>query len=81
MDNKLNLFQYLTEHLRDYSEGEAWTNGLELLFRTKEQAEGMKDILEVLDPFDRDYILGQYDRKEPDRHSGWWYLYPQGDFL
>lgn len=80
---KVNWFEKITERLRDYSEGEIWTNGDEILCKTESAANAIADMLVMLYKTQADEILvntGYYDpvederNGETDRHTGWWYV-------
>ena len=79
-------FQEITDRLRDYPEGEAWTDGDEILCRTKDGMDAILDVLATMYRSQRDemgFVTGYYDpeedkrNNEEDRYTGWYYLYPQ----
>lgn len=76
-------FAAITDGLRDYSEGDIWTDGTEILVRTKSAADTVADLLETLyrvQGSDVRAATGYYDPEEDekngetDRYSGWWYV-------
>lgn len=80
---KVNWFEKITDRLRDYSEGEIWSNGDEILCKSKEAADTLADMFETLYKTQGDEIIvktGYYDpeedkkNNEEDRHTGWWYI-------
>lgn len=80
---KVNWFEKITESLRDYSEGEIWSSGDEILCKTESAAEAVADMLEMLyaaQGEDISVCTGYYDpiederNGELDRLSGWWYV-------
>lgn len=80
---KVNWFEKITERLRDYSEGEIWTSGDEILCKTESAVNAIADMLETLYKTQGDEILvntGYYDQMEDekngevDRYTGWWYV-------
>ena len=80
---KVNWFDDITERLRDYSEGDIWSDGSEILCRTESAADALADMLECLYRAQGEDILvntGYYDPEEDaksnetDRYTGWWYV-------
>lgn len=80
---KVDWFEKITERLRDYSEGEVWTSGDEILCKTESAADAIADMLTILYKVQGDEILvntGYYDPQEDeknnevDRYTGWWYV-------
>ncbi len=80
---KIDWFEKIMERLRDYSEGQVWTSGDEILCKTESAADAIADMLEVLYRTQGDEILvntGYYDPDEDekngevDRYTGWWYV-------
>lgn len=76
-------FVAIAERLRDYSDGDIWSSGDELLCRTESAANTLADMLEQLyKSQDQNIIIntGYYDpeedkrNQEEDRHTGWWYV-------
>ena len=80
---KVDWFEKITERLRDYSEGEVWTSGDEILCKTESAADAIADMLTTLYKTQGDEILvniGFYDPEEDerngevDKYTGWWYV-------
>lgn len=83
MTERINWFDMITDRLRDYSEGEIWTSGSEILCRTESAANTIADMFETLYKTQGDEILvntGYYDpekdkkNNEVDKYTGWWYV-------
>lgn len=82
--DKLNWIDLITERLRDYSEGEIWTDGgSEILVRTESAANTVADMLTTLYRTQGEEVeinTGYYDPEEDernnevDRYTGWWYV-------
>ena len=82
--DKLNWIDLITERLRDYSEGEIWTDGgYEILVRTESAANTVADMLTTLYRTQGEEVeinTGYYDPEEDernnevDRYTGWWYV-------
>lgn len=79
----MDWFSAFCDRLRDYSEGEIWSVGDELLCRTESAANALADLLEQLYKADGKEVIiwtGYYDPKEDkrngeeDRFTGWWYV-------
>ena len=82
--DKRDWFGEITSNLRDYSDGEVWSNGDEILCRTESIARGIEDLLFQLYSSHGEMptiCSGYYDPAEDrahhteDRHTGWWYVY------
>jgi hypothetical protein len=80
---KINWFQEITDRLRDYSEGDVWSDGNEILCKTESAADALADMFECLYMAQDEDILintGYYDpeedkrNNEEDRYTGWWYV-------
>lgn len=81
---QVNWFEVIAERLRDYSEGDAWSDGeCEILCKTESAASAIADILEQLYHSQNEDVLvntGFYDpeedkrNNEEDRYTGWWYV-------
>ena len=80
---KVNWFEEITDRLRDYSEGDIWTVGDEILCKTEEVADALADMFECLYRAQGEDILivtGYYDPVEDekygqvDRCTGWWFV-------
>lgn len=81
--NKIDWFYAIAERLRDYSEGDVWSSGDEILCKTEEVADALADMFESLYKTQDEEILvntGYYDPVEDerngelDRFTGWWYV-------
>lgn len=79
----MDWFTEIAERLRDYSEGDVWGVGDEILCRTESAADAIADLLESLYRADGEEALvrtGYYDpvederNGETDRFTGWWYV-------
>ena len=79
----MDWFTEIAERLRDYSEGDVWGTGDEILCRTESAADAIADLIESLYCADDEDILvhtGYYDPNEDarngetDRFTGWWYV-------
>ena len=80
---KVNWFEEITDRLRDYSEGDIWTVGDEILCKTEEVTDALADMFECLYRAQGEDILvvtGYYDPVEDekygqvDRCTGWWFV-------
>lgn len=80
---KIDWFEKITERLRDYSEGDVWSDGLVILCKTESAANALADLLCSLYSVQGDditVITGYYDPEEDkrngeeDRCTGWWYV-------
>ncbi len=80
---RLNCFELFTERLRDYSEGNIWTDGNEILCKTESASDAIADMLETLYKTQGEEIkitTGYYDPEEDkrnheeDKYTGWWYV-------
>ena len=80
---KIDWFNVIAERLRDYSEGDIWSSGDEILCRTESAADTLADMFESLYRAQGEEILvntGYYDpeedkrNNEEDRYTGWWYV-------
>lgn len=81
--DKVNWFEDIAERLRDYSEGDVWSTGDEILCKTEEVANALADMFECLYKAQGEGIIvhtGYYDpiddekNMEVDRYTGWWYV-------
>lgn len=79
----VNWFVEIAERLRDYSEGDVWSVGDEILCRTKDAAGAIVDMLTSLYGSQGEEVVintGYYDPEEDkrngeeDRFTGWWYV-------
>lgn len=80
---KIPWIEIILEKLRDYSEGEVWSNGHEIMCKTKEQADAMYDLLTSVYRAQGDdvtVLTGFYDPETDERNNetdyctGWWYV-------
>ena len=80
---RVDWFQEIANRLRDYSDGEIWSCGDEILCKTESAADALADMLECLYISQGEEILvntGYYDPEEDarngelDRYTGWWYV-------
>lgn len=84
MEEKKNWFEIIAERLRDFSEGDIWSDGGdEILCRTESAADAIADMLEQLYRSQDEEIqvnTGFYDPEEDkrngeeNRYTGWWYV-------
>lgn len=83
MEVKIDWFNAMTNAARDYSDGEVWSDGDELLCKTESAADAISDLLWQLYQSQGEDVLphtGYYDPKEDvrsgetDRYTGWWYV-------
>lgn len=80
----MNWFSLIAERLRDYSEGEIWSNGGdEIMCRNEAVVEVVEDLLKQLYASQDESVSicsGYYDpdmdkrNGEEDRCTGWWYV-------
>lgn len=82
-DRKTNWFYEIAERLRDYSDGDVWSAGDELLCKTESAANVLADLLwQLYHSQDEELVIttGFYDPEEDkrngeeDRFTGWWYV-------
>lgn len=80
---RINWFQEIANRLRDYSDGDIWSAGDEILCKTEGAADALADMFETLYASQGEEILantGYYDpvederNNELDRFTGWWYV-------
>ena len=75
-------FSIIANRLRDYSEGDVWSDGIMILCKTHSGCESIADLLTQL--YDNQgkqvtIVTGYYDPEEDhkdqceDRYTGWWY--------
>lgn len=83
MPEKIDWFYEIANRLRDYSEGDVWSSGYEILCKTEDGANALADMFETLyATHDEDVLVntGYYDPEEDarnnevDRYTGWWYV-------
>ena len=79
----VDWFSLIAERLRDYSEGDVWSTGDEILCQTESAADAIADIIDMLyksDDRDVTVCVGCYDfdadlrNNDLDRYTGWWYV-------
>lgn len=79
----MKWFELITERLRDYSDGDIWSSGDEILCRTESAANAIADMLRQMYQSQGETITvvtGYYDpvedkrNGEEDRYTGWWYV-------
>lgn len=80
---KIDWFQEIANRMKDYSDGDAWSTGDEILCKTESAANAFADMFECLYRAQGEEILintGYYDpyederNHEVDRYTGWWYV-------
>ena len=80
---KIDRFELFLSRMRDYSDGEVWGNGDELMCKTEAIADAMCDLLFQLYAAQGEEVVfhtGYYDPAEDarsgeeDRCTGWWYV-------
>lgn len=80
---KPDPFDEIARNLRDYSEGEIWSTGDEILCKTESAANAIADMLQTLYRVQGKEVsvnTGYYDLEEDkrngeeDRCTGWWYV-------
>ena len=81
MTDKIDWFDEICKRLRDYSEGDIWSAGGEILCKTESAADTLADLIESLYRSDDEEVMvntGYYDpvedelAGETDRFTGWW---------
>ncbi len=79
----MDWFNIISDRLRDYSDGDIWSSGDEILCRTESAADALSDMLfQLYKSQDEDVLIntGYYDPEEDkrngeeDRYTGWWYV-------
>ena len=82
-NGRIDWFSEIATRLRDYSQGEIWSSGDEILCKAEETADALADMFESLYRSQDEEILvntGYYDpiederSGETDRYTGWWYV-------
>lgn len=82
-DKRINWFYEIADRLRDYSDGDIWSAGNELLCKTESAANTLADMIEQLYHSQGEDVVvntGFYDPEtdkrngEEDRLTGWWYV-------
>ena len=81
---KTDWLSEISNRLRDYSDGDVWSAGDEILCKTESAADALADLLwQLYRSQDEDVVIttGFYDPEEDkrngeqDRLTGWWYVY------
>lgn len=81
--SKMNWFKAVVMRLRDYSHGDIWSDGTDILCKTEDGADAIADLIWSLyqnDGQEVTVLTGYYDPKEDkrngeeDRYTGWWYI-------
>ena len=81
---KTDWLSEISNRLRDYSDGDVWSAGDEILCKTESAADALADMLwQLYRSQDEDVVIttGFYDPEEDkrngeqDRFTGWWYVY------
>lgn len=81
---KTGWISEIANRLRDYSDGDVWSAGDEILCKTESAADALADLLwQLYRSQDEDVVIttGFYDPEEDkrngeqDRFTGWWYVY------
>lgn len=80
----MDWFTIITGRLRDYSDGEIWSDGgAEIYCKSESVADAIADLLWQLYASDENevtVVTGFYDPEEDkrngeeDRYTGWWYV-------
>ena len=79
----IDWFTEIADKLRDYSDGQIWSSGSEILCRTESAVNTLADMLETLyrtQGEDVNINTGYYDPEEDkkngeeDSDTGWWYI-------
>lgn len=81
---KTDWLSEISNRLRDYSDGDVWSAGDEILCKTESAADALADLLwQLYRSQDEDVVIttGFYDPEEDkrngeqDRFTGWWHVY------
>ena len=79
----IDWYTVIAQNLRDYSDGEIWSSGDEILCKTESAAEAISDMIWQLYRAQGESVVlttGYYDpekdRKsgQEDSFTGWWYV-------
>ena len=79
----IDWYDVIAQNLRDYSDGEVWSSGDEILCKTESAAEAISDMIWQLYRAQGESVTlttGYYDPEEDqrngqeDRFTGWWYV-------
>lgn len=83
IESRVDWFYEIAERLRDYSDGEIWSDGIEILCKTESAANTIADMIELLYQAQNECVFvntGYYDPVEDeksgeiDRYTGWYYV-------
>ena len=83
IESHVDWFYEIAERLRDYSDGEIWSDGTEILCKTESAADTVADMIELLYQAQNECVYintGYYDpvedekSGETDRYTGWYYV-------
>lgn len=83
MNGRIDWMEMIVNALPDYPDGIIWSDGEEILVKTKSAANTIADLIEALYRAQGEEILvniGFYDpeedkrNNEEDRCTGWWYV-------
>ena len=79
----IDWYAVIAQNLRDYSDGEIWSSGDEILCKTESAAEAISDMIWQLYRAQGESVvltIGYYDPEkdrqsgQEDRFTGWWYV-------
>lgn len=79
----IDWYDVIAQNLRDYSDGEVWSTGDEILCKTETAAEAISDMIWQLYRAQGESVTlttGYYDPEkdqqsgQEDRFTGWWYV-------
>ena len=79
----IDWYDVIAQNLRDYSDGEVWSSGDEILCKTESAAEAISDMIWQLYRAQGESVTlttGYYDPEEDqrngqeDKFTGWWYV-------
>ena len=79
----IDWYTVIAQNLRDYSDGEVWSSGDEILCKTESAAEAISDMIWQLYRAQGESVVlttGYYDPEkdrqtgQEDRFTGWWYV-------
>ena len=83
IERHVDWFYEIAERLRDYSDGQIWSDGIEILCKTESAANTVADMIELLYQAQNECVhinTGYYDpvedekSGETDRYTGWYYI-------
>lgn len=79
----IDWFNVISERLRDYSDGDIWSDGYEILCESESAANTIAELIERLYASQQEDVLvhtGYYEPLEDeqfgevDKFTGWWYV-------